>query len=130
MSTYSGAAEFSYIESLKDRIAELEKIVDVMYADGNKNDARVMRYKAIASKAIREQVAIREEYKPTIDRLEKDVAYFKKLWGDEVFKVSILKDALLPFLEEYKGWSEDDYKYVPANVLRGRRAIDSLKDDK
>ena len=82
MTTYSGAAERSYIESLKDRIAELEKIIDVMYADGDKNDARVMRYKAIASKAIREQVVIREEYEAVI---------------------SELKSALRQFIEEYEG---------------------------
>ena len=28
MTTYSGAAERSYIESLKERIAELEKIIE------------------------------------------------------------------------------------------------------
>ena len=99
-----------YMRKLKDdRIAELEKIVDVMYADGDKNDARVMRYKAIASKAIREQVAIREEYEAVI---------------------SELKSALRPFIEEYEGWSENDYKYVPANVLRARSALARVKDSK
>ena len=92
-----------------NRIAELEKIIDVMYADGDKNDARVMRYKAIASKAIREQVAIREDYEAVI---------------------SELKLALRPFIEEYEGWSENDYKYVPANVLRARSAYARVKDSK
>ena len=91
------------------RIAELEKVIDVMYADGDKTDARVMRYKEIASKAIREQVAIREEYEAVI---------------------SELKSALRPFIEEYEGWSENDYKYVPANVLRARSALARVKDSK
>ena len=97
------------IEAQAARIAELEKIIDVMYADGDKNDARVMRYKAIASKAIREQVAIREDYEAVI---------------------SELKLALRPFIEEYEGWSENDYKYVPANVLRARSALARVKDSK
>ena len=85
----------SLIDDLLARIADLEKIIDVMYADGDKNDARVMRYKAIASKAIREQVAIREDYEAVI---------------------SELKLALRPFIEEYEGWSENDYKIGRAHV--------------
>ena len=41
-----------------------------------------------------------------------------------------LESALRPFVEEYEGWSENDYKYVPANVLRARSALARVKDDK
>lgn len=52
------------------RITELERVVDAFHADPDNLDARVLRYKLIASKAINEQVEIREKYDARIAELE------------------------------------------------------------
>lgn len=53
-------------DQLRARITELETALDAFHKDPENPDARVLRYKAIASKAIREQVEIREKYEAAL----------------------------------------------------------------
>lgn len=63
-------------EHLRGRVSELEKALDAFHKDPENPDAYVLRYKAIASKAINEQVVLREK----IDELE---AVFETQWNAE-----------------------------------------------
>ncbi len=62
--------EEDYIAILHARIAALEAALDAFHKDPKNPDAAVLRYKAIASKAINEQVEIRKEYEARIAALE------------------------------------------------------------
>jgi hypothetical protein len=61
----------------RERIAELEKALDTFHKDPENPDAAVLRYKAIASKAINEQVEIRKEYEARISELEARINYIE-----------------------------------------------------
>ena len=67
-------------DRLRARIAALEAALDAFHKDPENPDAAVLRYKAIASKAIREQVEIRKEYESRISELE---AVFDTKWDAE-----------------------------------------------
>ena len=55
--------------SERARIRTLEIALDAFKSDGDLVDARVLRYKAIASKAINEQYEIRQDYEERIKEL-------------------------------------------------------------
>jgi len=61
----------------RERIAELEKALDAFHKDPENPDAAVLRYKAIASKAINEQVEILKEYEARISELEARINYIE-----------------------------------------------------
>ncbi len=65
-----------YLKLKDDRIAELEAALDAFHKDPENPDAAVLRYKAIASKAINEQVEIRKEYEARIAELEAALGLF------------------------------------------------------
>ena len=61
------------IQKCRSRIAELERALDAFHKNPENPDATVLRYKAIASKAINEQVEIREENEARIAELEAQI---------------------------------------------------------
>jgi Mg2+ and Co2+ transporter CorA len=75
--TASNIATAKLNGNLLERIAELEKALDAFHKDPENPDAAVLRYKAIASKAINEQVEIRKEYEACIAELEARINYIE-----------------------------------------------------